>query len=98
MPHETFVAAPQLSEIKPARPPAITLVNETYSRCGKMACIPVGTAQRALQNKVEIYSWMTNANTIMDYYEGRSAPAAPLVIAPPAKKSRLKSIFSRSKK
>lgn len=100
-PRETFVAAPQLSEIKPARPAPITLTNVRYQRCGKMACLPLPAARRELDNKVEIYSWMTGANAVMDYYEGRPAPAvgpvtAPLVIAPV--KNHRYNLFSRSKK
>jgi hypothetical protein len=78
------VAAPELTEFKPARPPAIKLVDEKFLRCGKMACIPAADAQRLLQNKVEIYSWMTGMNAVVDYYEGRPTPTAPLSIVPVA--------------
>jgi hypothetical protein len=82
------VAAPELTEFKPARPPAIKLADEKFSLCGKMVCMTAAAAQRALQNKVDMYSWMVGADAVMDYYEGRSAPPVgePTVTAPVAAK------------
>jgi hypothetical protein len=95
------VAAPQLTELKPARPAGIKLVDEKFQRCGKMVCLPPAAAQRLVQNKVEIYGWMSSANAVMDYYEGRPAPGTEAVTAPlpiTVAKSRLSNLFSRSKK
>ena len=86
------MAAPELTEFKPARPPAIKLVDEKFSLCGKMVCMTAAAAQRVLQNKTEMFSWMTGADAVMDYYEGRKAPPVgpPIAIVPVAAKHRYK--------
>lgn len=42
-----------------------------YKRCGKSLCLTAADAKKQIQNKVEFYNWMQQANALFCYYEVR---------------------------
>jgi hypothetical protein len=68
---QTKIVSEKLPEAKPARPAPLALSNVRFKRCGKMACLTPGEAQREVNNKVEVYNWMRGMNALVCYYEVR---------------------------
>lgn len=61
----------QIQQAKPARPGPLKLYDEPFKRCGKAVCLTPAEAKRALDNKVQVYDWMSKANALFCYYEVR---------------------------
>lgn len=68
---QTSFIPEKIQEVKPAKPAPLALSDVRYKRCGKMACLSPGDAQRELNNKVEVYNWMRGMNALVCYYEVR---------------------------
>lgn len=61
----------KIEQVKPARPAPLVLYNEHFKLCGQSLCITPTEAKRVLQNKLEVYNWMRQANALFCYYEVR---------------------------